>query len=134
MDQNPEVILSKQKDVLGETDNYDKYIVFNGRILNMEEALEKKLLRNIRAHRVNGGICTDIIGCKSDMFHCLDCKDFAPDYENLDYFKGQVISWEKKIEQFENLPMVSQNAKKNAKLFQEVVDKIIAVTGGDSIE
>lgn len=134
MNLNPEVILSKQKDVLGETDNYDKYIVFNGRILNMEEALEKKLLRNIRAHRVNGGICTDIIGCKSDMFSCLDCKHFAPDHENLDYFKDQVISWEKKIEQFENLPIVSQNARKNAKLFQGVVNKIIAVTGGDLVE
>ena len=112
----------------------DKYIVFNGRILNMEEVLEKKLLRNIRAHKVNGGICTDITGCKSDMFHCLDCKHFAPDYEKLEYFKAQVISWEKKIVQFKNLPMVSQNARKNTELFQGVVDKIIAVIGGDTSE
>ncbi|PHS30372.1 MAG: hypothetical protein COA82_11475 [Alkaliphilus sp.] len=134
MDLNPEVILDKQNDVLGESNNDGRYIVFNGRILNMEEALEKKLLRNIRAHRVNGGICTDITGCKSDMFNCLDCKHFAPDHENLDYFKDQVISWNKKIIQFKNLPMVSQNAKKHAKLFQGVVDIIIAEIGGGNSE
>ena len=68
------------------------------------------------------------------MFNCLNCKHFAPNHENLEYFKWQVISWEKKIIQFEKLPMVSQNAKKNAILFQGVVDKIVVVTGGDSIE
>jgi integrase len=134
MDLNPEVILDKQNDVLGESNDDGRYIVFNGRILNMEEALEKKLLRNVRAHRVNGGICTDITGCKSDMFNCLDCKHFAPDHENLEYFKGQVISWEKKIIQFEKLPMVSQNARKNANLFQGVVDKITDGIGGVSNE
>ena len=134
LDLNPNVIIDKQNDVLGEINNEGKYIVFNGRILNMEEALEKKLLRNIRAHRVNGGICTDITGCKSDMFNCLDCKRFAPDHENLDYFKEQVVSWNKKIIQFEKLPMVSQNAKKNAKLFQGVVDRITAEIGGDNNE
>lgn len=134
MDLNPEIILNKQNDVLGETNKDDKFIMFNGRILNMEEAVEKKLLRNIRAHRVNGGICTDILSCKSDMFSCLDCKSFAPDHKNLDYFKDQVISWEKKVKQFENLPMVSLNARKNANLFQGVVDKILAAVGGDKSE
>lgn len=132
MDLNPEVILDKQNDVLGESNDDGRYIVFNGRILNMEEILEKKLLHNVRAHRVNGGICTDISGCKSDMFNCLDCKHFAPDHENLEYFKGQVISWEKKIIQFKKLTMVSQNAKKNTKLFQGVVDKITTGISGAS--
>ena len=48
MDLNPEFILDKQNDVLGESNDAGRYIVFNGRILNMEDVLEKKLLRNVR--------------------------------------------------------------------------------------
>lgn len=63
----PETIVKKQRCVLKEllhTEN--KYILFGGRILDMDELLEMRLLKNFRAHRVPGGICGDVTGCKSE--------------------------------------------------------------------
>lgn len=69
-----ETILKKQRCVLEEPlQTESKYILFGGRILGMDALLEKCLLNNLRAHRVPGGICGDVTGCKSDMWNCLAC-------------------------------------------------------------
>lgn len=90
----------------------------------MEEQLEKRLLKNIRAHRVRGGICSDITGCKSDMWNCLDCGFFIPEKEQLSYFMEQALSWRDKVEKFKDFPMIKSNALKNARLFEKIAAKI----------
>ena len=121
----PETIIQKQQYVLDEPkDKENNYVLFGGRILNMEEQLENRLLRNIRAHRVRGGICSDITGCKNDMWNCLDCEFFIPEKEQLLYFKEQVLSWRSKAEKFKDFPMIISNALKNAQLFEKIVAKI----------
>ena len=119
-------IIQKQKYVLDEQENSkNPYVMFGGRILNMEEQLEKRLLKNIRAHRIWGGICGDITGCKSDMWNCLECKHFIPDREQLPYFREQVLSWQTKVEKFKDYPMIKTNALRNAELFEKIVKKLM---------
>jgi len=131
LDLLPKVIADKQRCVLNEPGSVvEPKILFGGRILNMEEQLEKRLLKNFRAHRVPGGICSDVTGCKSDMFFCLDCEHFVPDASQLDYFIGQTESWIRKAEQFKDFPLIQNNAEKNAQLFNAIVEKIMNLTGG----
>ena len=126
LDLKPKTLVQKQKYVLNEQENSENpFIMFGGRILNMEEQLEKRLLKNIRAHRVRGGICGDITGCRSDMWNCLDCKHFIPDREQLPYFREQVLSWQSKAEKFNDYPMIYNNALRNAELFEKKVKKVM---------
>lgn len=121
----PETLVEKQQYVLnGQTDGGNSYVLFGGRILGMEEQLEKRLLKNIRAHRVRGGICSDITGCKSDMWNCLDCEHFVPDREQLPWFCEQVSAWKSKAEKFRDYPMIYTNALKNAALFEKTIKKM----------
>lgn len=93
LDLKPETIVKKKRFVLKESvDEESKYIIFSGRISGMDELLEKRLLKNIRAHRVPGGICGDVTGCKSDMWNCLVCEDFIPDSDQEPYFVYQIDS------------------------------------------
>lgn len=132
LDLLPEVIREKQQYVLNEpNDNADQSLMlFAGRILNMEDQLEKRLLKNVRAHRVPGGICSDITGCRCDMFLCLDCKYFVPDATQLDYFLQQSDFWLQKAERFKEFPLIKSNAEKNARLFHGIAEKILNATGG----
>lgn len=131
LDLKPKTITEKQHYVLEEPQNAENNcILFGGRILNMEEQLEKRLLKNIRAHRVRGGICSDITGCKSDMWNCLDCKHFIPDKEQLAYFEEQLGAWNDKAKKFRDFPMIKSNSLKNAQLFEKVVAKIKCKGGG----
>ena len=125
LDLFPEKIIEKQEYVSKETDSKkNRYILFGGRILNMEEQLEKRLLKNIRAHRVRGGICSDITGCKSDMWNCLECKHFVPDAEQLDYYIEQIALWKEKSKRFADFPVIRENAERNAELFERVAKKL----------
>lgn len=125
LDLKPETMIEKQEFVSKESGSRDeRYILFGGRILNMNEQLEKRLLKNLRAHRVRGGICSDITGCKSDMWNCLECKSFVPDAEQRDYYVEQIVLWKKKQEQFQTFPLIRENAERNAKLFENVLKKI----------
>jgi len=122
----PKTLVQKQKYVLDEQENSkNPYVMFGGRILNMEEQLEKRLLKSIRAHRIRGGICGDITACKSDMWNCLDCKHFIPDREQLPYFREQVLAWQTKAEKFKDYPMIKTNAMRNAELFEKIVKKLM---------
>jgi integrase len=132
LDLKPKTIIKKQNCVLKEPEkSNNNYVMFNGRILNMEGMLEKRLLKNIRAHRVLGGICGDVTGCKNDMWNCLSCEYFIPEVEQFAYFEDQITTWKEKAIQFENMPIIRSNAIKNAKLFQLVVNKIRLENKGD---
>jgi hypothetical protein len=125
LDLIPEVIVEKQQCLMEQDEKARKYnVLFGGRILNMEEQLEKRLLKNIRAHKVAGGICSDITGCKSDMFHCLECESFIPDTTQLSYFIGQAESWREKAVKFAPFPIIKENALRNAELFERITEKI----------
>jgi len=125
LDLFPKKIIEKQEYVSKETYNKEnRYILFGGRILNMEEHLEKRLLKNIRAHRVRGGICSDITGCKSDMWDCLECEHFVPDAEQLDYYIQQIALWKEKSKSFAEFPVIRENAERNADLFERVAKKL----------
>lgn len=130
LDLKPETIIKRQQYILDEPQSQENpYVLFGGRILNMEEQLEKRLLNRIRAHKVRGGICSDITGCKSDMWNCLDCKHFIPDKEQLPYFEEQAFCWHNKSEKFREYPMIKMNALRNAQLFKKIVDKISLEAG-----
>lgn len=125
----PETIHQKQSYVLKESVSSEPAILFGGRILNMEEQLEKRLLRNIRAHRVMGGICSDITGCKGDMTQCLECESFVPDASQLTFYEEQVSSWYLKAERFAHHPQIKATATRNAEMFQNIVQRIHGAEG-----
>jgi integrase len=121
----PETIIKKQEYVSKESDSREnRYILFGGRILNMEEQIEKRLLRNLRAHKVRGGICSDITGCKSDMWNCLDCEFFVADAEQLGYYEEQAILWREKSVKFNDFPIIKGNAERNAELYERILKKL----------
>jgi len=120
----PETIRQRQAYVLKEPVTGEPAILFGGRILNMEEQLEKRLLKNIRAHRVMGGICSDITGCKGDMTRCLECESFVADAAQLAFYEKQESSWRVKAERFAGYPHIRDTANCNAELFQKIVQNI----------
>lgn len=120
----PETIRQKQAYVLKEPVSIEPSILFGGRILNMEEQLEKRLLKNLRAHRVMGGICSDITGCKGDMTQCLECESFVPDASQISFYEEQASSWHVKAERFALYPQIRDTASRNAEVFQNVINNI----------
>ena len=90
--------------------------------MNCSQEQEDIIMKNVRAHKVRGGICRDITGCKSDMMNCLECQYFKPDSEQLEYYKEQLELWEQKAEKFKAMPMIRANAERNIKLLRRVVD------------
>ena len=121
----PETIREKQNYVLAERQESDKrYVLFGGRILNMDEQVEQRLMKNLRAHRVRGGICSDITTCKSDMWNCLECKAFVADTEQTEYYREQISLWREKQVRFSAFPIICENAKRNAGLFESILKSI----------
>ena len=121
----PETIREKQNYVLAERQESDKrYVLFGGRILNMDEQMEQRLMKNLRAHRVRGGICSDITNCKSDMWNCLECKAFVADMEQAEYYREQIALWREKQVRFSAFPIICENAKRNAGLFESILKSI----------
>ena len=128
LDLKPKTIIEKQQYVMEKPkDDKKPYVLFGGRVLNMDEQTEKRLLKNIRALKVQGGICSDVMGCKSDMWNCLECEHFIPDSEQFSYFEEQTQILKNKAIRFQNYPIIRDNALKNAKLFETVVGKIKGV-------
>src|SRR5699024_7842243 len=85
----------------------------------------KRLLAKPRAHKIGRlGICSDITGCKNDMFECFSCSFFVPNADELDYFKEQVEQWENKVQLAANNPLLKENAEYNLKLSNMVIKKI----------
>lgn len=119
-----DAILDRQREIIHEPAG-NPYVLFGGRILNMDNSMEKRLLGNLRAHRVRGGICCDVTNCKSDMWSCLDCASFVPDAEQLVFYEEQLAAWESKATRFAAFPLIRQTAQKNAELFRMIIEKII---------
>lgn len=121
----PESIAIQLDYVLAERQESDKrYVLFGGRILNMDEQMEQRLMKNLRAHRVRGGICSDITTCKSDMWNCLECKAFVADTEQTEYYREQIALWREKQVRFSAFPIICENAKRNAGLFESILKSI----------
>lgn len=127
-----DILLKKQRAVSNakveseaNSDN-NSAVLFKGRILNMDEATEERILKNFRAHKLKDiGICSDITKCQRKIYECLDnCDNFIPDADNLKYFEEQVVLWRKKIERFKNNKYLKENAEYNCELFVKVVEKI----------
>ena len=127
-------ILNKiQEDVIekreGSSNIVKPVVYFRGRILNIDAVMEKRLLSNIRSHKLKYGICSDITDCKN-KYKCLDnCKYYIPNTEDLDYFQEEVRQWTEKVEFFkkQNHGYMVENAMHNLRLNKKVVEKIEAV-------
>lgn len=107
--------------------NPKEEIYFKGKILNPEnENMAKRLLERPRAHKIGKlGICSDISGCKNDMYECLnDCEYFIPNAEEMDYFEEQVHLWEEKVKTFANHPYMKENAEYNLKIHKNIVNRL----------
>lgn len=115
-----DAIIDVQKKVI----EYDDNVYFKGKILNMDEATEKRLLQNITSRSIKDlGICRDFSGCNA--FQCLDdCKNFIPDADNLTYFKEQVRIFEEKLIKVGAYPYLKENIEYNLELYRKVIDKI----------
>lgn len=121
----PEMIVQRQRYVLEEPECVENnYILFGGRILNMDAQLEKRLLKNLRAHRVPGGICSDVTGCRSDMWNCIGCGKFVPDKDQLRYFEEQATMWQDKSDRFMAFPLICNSARRNVHMFEQIVKKL----------
>lgn len=119
----PETIIEKQSLVNHEPVKGIQAL-FESRILNMDMNTEKRLASNLRAHKVGGGICSDVTNCDSDMMACLSCDFFIPELEQLPYFLEQERLWEEKALRFKAFPIIVQNAEANAVLNKAVAEKI----------
>lgn len=100
------------------------YILFGGRILNMDAVMEARLLRNLRAHRIPGGICADVTHCRSRMWDCIDCPQFVPEQEQLSFFMEQAAAWREKSLKFGADKLMADNFADIADRFQNVVEKL----------
>ena len=107
-----------------ETETEHPYVLFGGRILNMDAITESRLLKNIRAHRVPGGICADVTNCKSGLWSCIDCEHFVPEVEQLPYFKEQGAAWDEKADRFKNDTLLYQNYTNIALKFKRIVENL----------
>lgn len=124
-----EKLIEKQKLVY--SDQSRKPVYFKGRILNMDECLEKRLLTNIRAYRINElGICSDITGCEGKIFECFDCDLFVPDAKQLFFFEEQVRIFEEKIIKFKDHPYLRENAEYNLELHKKIIERIKSAMEG----
>lgn len=107
-----------------QTEAKSPYVLFAGRILNMDAITESRLLKHIRSHRVPGGICADVTHCKSGLWSCIDCEHFVPEVEQLPYFKEQVIDWAEKAEKFRADKQMTANYADIAAGFEKIVEKL----------
>lgn len=89
----------------------------------MDSVTELRLLKNFLAHRVPGGVCADVIHCRSGIWECISCRDFVPEMERLAYFKEQAADWESKAEKFRSDRQLADNFAAIAAGFKIVVEK-----------
>lgn len=105
-------------------------VYFKGRILNLDEQLEKMLLKNLRTHRLKHGICSDVSRCQNDnRYECLSCKYFIPDANDLDYFESEVLQWERRTEIYKIHPFKLENVLYNLKLNRDIIKRIKDMAG-----
>lgn len=121
----------KSKSELQRNKPINSKIIFRGRIMNLDKNREERILSNKKAYQIGFsdktiGICTDIVSCKSGVFNCLKCNDFAPDSNEINFFRNQLIEWTEKAEYFElkgNICMLKY-ALEVKSLFEKIVKNI----------
>lgn len=126
MDLRPKALQEFQKKVIDKRNSENKPIYFRGRILNLEDTVAERILKNVRAHKVRGGLCSDITNCRSKVFACLDCEYQIDDVEDLPYFEEQVVLWQEKMNKFKDYPDMYKIAKYNYKLHLQHKNNIIS--------
>lgn len=120
----------QQLKALGEKINLENEpaggVYFKGKIINADNPLVvKRLLAKPRSHKIGRlGICSDITGCKNDMFECFSCLFFVPNADELDYFKEQAEQWENKVSITAKNSLMKENAEYNLELSKTIVGKI----------
>lgn len=124
LDLIPEGLAEPRKYLSGEQCEDNPYVMFGGKILNMDAITESRLLRNLRAHRVPGGICIDVTHCKNDMWNCLGCNRFVPEKEQLPYFEDQATAWRDKAERFRGDTIMCSNFTDIADRLDEIIVKV----------
>ena len=129
----PETIVEPMK---YQTEAENPYVLFGGRILNMDSVTESRLLKNIRAalpymdadlrelaERTMQKVA-DVTHCRSGVWECISCKDFVPEMEQLVYFKEQAADWESKAEKFRSDRQLADNFAAIAAGFKAIVEKL----------
>ncbi len=119
----------QEKVISKENKSINTPLYFRGKVLNLSEDIEKRLLQNPRAYMISDGkdelgICTDIIGCKGNVFECLSCIKFAPKVEQIEFYNKQIKIWERKCVLFRNQKLALENAEYNLKLYKIILSKI----------
>lgn len=105
--------------------NQSQEEVFRGKIISDNIRMLERIKNMPRSQSLGRlGVCSDITGCKNDMYECLACEFFVPNVEELDLFEEQVIQWKEKIERFKGNQYIHENAEYNLKLNEEMVIKI----------
>ncbi len=129
---NGEVLEKVQKNIHNRND--EPKVLFRGRILNMDENTERRLLQNIKSRRIKHlGICGDFSGCES--FQCLACDSFIPDVNDLPYYQEQIRIFEEKLIKVGEHKFLKENIQYNLGLYKNAVEKIqlaIQIGGEDS--
>jgi integrase len=125
LEQMPEKLIEKQRRIQQNRSAQSNRVYFKGRILNMDEQLENRLLKNLRSHKLKHGICSDITGCKNEtLYDCLACSYFIPDYNDLGYYEEQVNLWSNKIQMYKAQPFLVDKAINNLNLYNKIVARI----------
>lgn len=104
------------------TEEENPQVLFGGRILNMDAITESRLLKNLRSHRIPGGICTDVTHCKNGMWDCISCKNFVPEKEQLNFFKEQAEEWLKKAKKFNGQSQSYENFLNLSSKYVDIID------------
>lgn len=110
----------------GKQEDESQAVYFKGRIMNIDESMQRRLLRDIRKHKVKLGICMDIDGC-DNYYRCLSCEHFAPKAEDLHYFENEIEQWQRKLQFYRDkgMTMQMQNAEYNLNLNAKIRDRIV---------
>ena len=124
LDLFPETLSEPREYFCEKTEKSCSHLLFSGRILNMDAITEARLLANLRAHRVPGGICADITHCRSDMWNCLECVHFIPEKEQLPYFEEPAKAWRNKAEKFKDYSIMEANFSEISDRFQQIIQKM----------
>ncbi|WP_027628826.1 hypothetical protein [Ruminiclostridium cellobioparum] len=130
----PDKIAAKQALVHMESSKAEAYTptYFKGRILNLHEQVEKRLLKNLRTHRLKHGICSDVTSCQNDKrYECLSCRHFIPDGNDLE-FENEVLQWERRAEIYKTHTYKLENALYNLKMNRDIVKRIKEMAGTEA--
>ena len=99
--------------------------IFRGKIISDNIRMLERIKNMPRSQSLGRlGVCSDMTGCKNDMYECLACDYFVPNVEELSLFEEQAKQWKEKVEIFKESQYIRENAEYNLKLNEEMVNRI----------